>query len=302
VGSSEPQLGPRRFELWRCGDCGTAVTAGEPVDLHDSGAFRPGAPRLHGLAAPLLRTFDAQRLALLGQVVRVGGPGVPGPGVPRARVLDVGAGQGRFVAAARAAGYDALGVEPSQRGIDRAAALGVSLIRAGVDDAAIPAGSLDTVVLWHVLEHLERPGDALERIAEWLTPGGGLLLGVPNLDSWQARLSGDRWYHLDVPRHRTHFTASGASALLARSGFEIVAVHHRLLEHNPFGMWQSVVNRATAHPSYLYNLLKRNAPLRSWDLAITVGALGLAPAAVLAELIAGFARHGGTIAILARRR
>ena len=123
-------------------------------------------------------------------------------------MLDVGAGQGRFVAAARAAGYDATGLEPSRRGLARASSLGVSLIPAGVDDAEIPAGSQDAVVLWHVLEHLERPAAALARIHEWLVPGGGLLLGVPNLDSWQARLSGDRWYHLDVPRHRTHFTVA----------------------------------------------------------------------------------------------
>ena len=125
-----------------------------------------------------------------------------------------------------------------------------------------------------MLEHLERPAAALGRIHDWLAPGGGLLLGVPNLDSWQARLSGDRWYHLDVPRHRTHFTVAGASALLARSGFDVLAVHHHVLEHNPYGMWQSAVSRATRHPSYLYNLLKRNAPLSVRDLAVTGAGAG----------------------------
>ena len=293
VGSSEPRLGPARFELWRCPSCGTAATAGEPVDLHDSGAYQPGTPRLHAIASPLLRRFDAQRLTLLNQLVGSG---------ERARVLDVGAGQGRFVAAARAAGYDATGLEPSRRGIARARSLGVSLIPAGVDEAMIAAGSQDAIVLWHVLEHLERPARALARIHEWLAPGGGLLLGVPNLDSWQARLSGDRWYHLDVPRHRTHFTARGVASLLERSGFELVAIHHHVLEHNPYGMWQSLVSRATRHPSYLYNLLKRNAPVSVRDLAITGAAVGLAPVAALAELVAGIARRGGTIAVLARRR
>ena len=53
--------------------------------------------------------------------------------------------------------------------------------------------------------------------------------------------------------------------------------------------------------SYLYNLLKRNAPPSPRDLAITVAALGVAPVAVLAELLAGLAGRGGTIAVLARR-
>ena len=57
-------------------------------------------------------------------------------------------------------------------------------------------------------------------------------------------------------------------------------------------MWQSAVNRFTERPSYLYNLLKRNAPLASRDLAITALALPLAPVAAAAELAAGLARPG----------
>jgi hypothetical protein len=128
-----------------------------------------------------------------------------------------------------------------------------------------------------------------------------VLVGVPNLASIQARLGGDRWYHLDVPRHRVHFTPRGLELLLRRCGIEIVRTHHVLLEHNPFGMWQSLVSRVTAHPSYLYNVLKRNAPLRSPDLVVTAAALPLAPVAALVELVAGLAGRGGTIAVVARR-
>jgi SAM-dependent methyltransferase len=292
VPASEPSLVGQRFQLRRCGDCGTAVTAGPAPrgNLHDSGAYRPGTPRLHVLARPLLNRFDARRLELLGRLA-----------APGARVLDAGAGQGRFVAAARRAGYDANGLEPSRRGIDRAAARGVTLIPAGIEEAALDPGSVDAVTLWHVLEHLDRPAAALARIAGWLAPAGGLLLGVPNLDSWQARLGGGRWFHLDVPRHRTHFTPVGVTRLLRGTGFAPVAIHHRLLEHNPYGMWQTAANLATERPSYLYNLLKRNAPPAGRDLAITVAALGMAPVAALAELLAGLTGRGGTIAVLARR-
>jgi hypothetical protein len=91
-------------------------------------------------------------------------------------------------------------------------------------------------------------------------------------------------------------------ALLDAAGFEVLRERHVLAEHNPFGMWQSLVNRATRQPSYFYNLLKRNAPAASWDLMVTVLALPLAPLAALAELLAGLARRGGTIAVVARRR
>jgi 2-polyprenyl-3-methyl-5-hydroxy-6-metoxy-1,4-benzoquinol methylase len=291
VPSAEPALGPARYELRRCRWCGTAVTTGDaPAELHETGAYAPGDPRLARAAAPVLRAFDRGRLRQLGALAP-----------PPARLLDAGAGRGRFVAGARAAGYEARGIEPSRRGVSAAVAAGAPVERATIEGARIDPASLDAVTLWHVLEHLEDPGAALARIATWLVPGGALLVGVPNLASLQARLGGERWYHLDVPRHRVHYTPAGLETLLARHGFTPVRTHHLLAEHNPFGMWQSLLSRVTSHPSYLYNLLKRNAPARSPDLAITLLALPLAPAAALLELAAGLARRGGTIAVLARR-
>ena len=291
VPSSEPALGPVRFALARCIACGTAVTLGElPTGLYDSGAYRPGTPRLHRWAAPLLRTYDAQRLRLLAPHI-----------APGARLLDVGAGRGRFVAAAAAAGYRASGLEPSARGVDAARALGADVRPGDVETADVEPGSLDAITMWHVLEHLADPGAALARVAGWLAPGGVLLLGVPNLAGLQARIGAGRWYHLDVPRHRTHFTPAGIEALLAAHGLRVLRTRHVLLEHNPFGMWQSLVSRVTRQPSYLYHLLKRNAPWRSPDLVLTLTATALIPAAGLAELAAGLAGRGGTIAVLATR-
>jgi SAM-dependent methyltransferase len=291
VPASDPAL-PGAYELARCPACGSAVTlAAAPAAAHEQGAYGGGAPRGAGLAAPLLRAFDRRRLTFLTRA------GARPPG----RLLDVGAGRGRFVAQARAAGWDADGIEPSLRGVGGARALGVELQQAGIEAAVVAPGSLDAAALWHVLEHLDDPAAALARIAGWLRPGGLLVVGVPNLGSAQARAGGARWYHLDVPRHRTHFTVAGLHALLRRAGLEPVATHHLLAEHNPFGLWQSVVSRATRTPSWLYHALKRNAPLRSRDALITALALPLAPVAVAAEAGFALARRGGTVAVVARR-
>jgi SAM-dependent methyltransferase len=291
VPGSDPAL-PGEYELARCQRCGSAATlAPAPAAAHEQGAYGGGAPRGAALAAPLLRAFDRRRLTFLA---RAGGR-------PPGRLLDVGAGRGRFVAQARAAGWQADGIEPSLRGVTGARALGVELQQAGIDEAAVQPGSLDAATLWHVLEHLDDPAPALERIAGWLRPGGLLVIGVPNLASVQARAGGARWFHLDVPRHRTHFTVDGLHALLRHHGLEPVSTHHLLAEHNPFGLWQSVVSRATRTPSWLYHALKRNAPLRSRDALVTAAGLALAPVAVIAELVFALARRGGTVAVVARR-
>ncbi|HEX3872594.1 MAG TPA: class I SAM-dependent methyltransferase [Solirubrobacteraceae bacterium] len=289
VAPAEP-AGGGPVGLLRCDRCATAVTdAPVPPEAHDTGAYATHRPRLSRTASPLLDRFDRRRLRLLGR---------PGP-----RLLDVGAGRGRFVAAARAAGFDAGGIEPSARGVRAGLEqYGVALLPAEIATAAVAPGSLDAVTLWHVLEHLDDPAAALAEIARWLRPAGVILIGVPNLASWQARIGGPRWYHLDVPRHRTHFTPRGLDLLLAGAGFDPLRATHILAEHNPFGMWQTIVNRLTRRPSYLYNLLKRNAPLVDRDLPITLAAIPLIPLAAALELAAGLAGHGGTIAVLARRR
>jgi SAM-dependent methyltransferase len=282
--SAEPAVGPARLELARCERCRTAVTLGDPVpSAHSAGAYGPTRPRGASLAAPLLALFDRQRLSLLPP--------------PPARLVDAGAGRGRFVAAARRAGYQATGIEPSLRGVDPA----LGLVPATIAEAAIPTASADIVTLWHVLEHLEDPEAALGELRRWLIPGGTLLLGVPNLGSLQARLSGSRWFHLDLPRHRTHFTLAGLTHLLRVCGFELLETRHLLAEHNPYGMWQSLVSLATARPAYLYNLLKHNAPLLSPDLILTLAALPALPSAALLEALAGLAGAGGTVAVIARR-
>jgi SAM-dependent methyltransferase len=178
------------------------------------------------------------------------------------------------------------------------AAYGVSLVAVALAETS---GEYDAVTLWHVLEHLEDADTALAHVRSLLLPGGVLVVGVPNLGSVQARLGRERWFHLDLPRHRTHFTPAGLRLALERHGFAVVREEHRLLEHNPFGLWQTLANRFTRTPSWFFNALKRNAPLVHPDALITLALLPLAPLCLLAERAFGRARRGGTIAIVAHR-
>ncbi|HZK81152.1 MAG TPA: class I SAM-dependent methyltransferase [Humisphaera sp.] len=46
-----------------------------------------------------------------------------------------------------------------------------------------PMAQFDTIVMEHILEHVENPVDLLWRAKTWLAPGGRMLLGVPNAHS-----------------------------------------------------------------------------------------------------------------------
>jgi SAM-dependent methyltransferase len=184
-------------ELVRCPACGTAATAGAAPGraAYATGVYSAAPPRLGRLLDFVLRL--ATRLPL--RALRRAGI------EPAAAVLDAGAGRGRLVAALREGGYHAEGIDPWPRG--------QGIAQASV--AAHEAEGLDAVVLWHVLEHVVDPLAALERVRGWLRPGGVVLVGTPNLDSFQARIAGPAWFHLDLPRHRTHFTPEGGSVTVS---------------------------------------------------------------------------------------
>jgi SAM-dependent methyltransferase len=177
--------------------------------------------------------------------------------------------------------------------------------RAGVEELDLEPASLDAVVVWHVLEHLHDPAAAMGRVAGWLRPGGRAIVACPNLASLQARIGGDRWFHQDVPRHRTHFTAAGLVRLLERSGFRLERVSHVIVEQNPLGMWQTLLNRITARPNVAFRALKRDLdrePGLGRDLAITaVAGPLLAPLAIALELAAGLGGRGGSVVAVAQR-
>ena len=290
VPAGEP-ADPRRFELLRCANCASAVTAGEPPgpEAYEQGVYRPGKPRAAALLRGLQRAAANQPVGLLERA------GLS----PGARVLDAGAGGGRLVAELARRGHRAYGIEPSARSRERALATGLD-VRADTLQQHEARG-LDAVVMWHVLEHLDDPRAAVERVRDWLRPGGLLLVGVPNPASAQARIAGPGWLHFDSPRHRVHLTPRGLEAVVRAAGLEPAATHHMIWEHNPAGMWMALLTRMGMAPGLPFHLLKRNARARPRDAALLVVGVPLAPVAVAAEAIAAAAKRGGTVAIVARR-
>jgi SAM-dependent methyltransferase len=289
--ASDPQLAAREsYALERCGECGSAITVGSPEPaLYEGGTYAPARGGIGALISPLRRLADRDRMRFLRRLPRGG------------RVLEVGAGDGAFVARLAAAGYDARGIEPSPSAGAMASRAGARVRRATAEDAEVEPASEDAVVLWHALEHFDDPEATLRRIHAWVRPGGTVVVAVPDLASVQARLGGDRWFHQDVPRHRTHFTATGLQRLLERTGYRLIGVRHLLVEQNPLGMWQTLLNRLTVERDFAFRLLKRDLPdaplgVRALDLVISaVAGVVLVPVAIGAEVVAGLAGRGGTM-------
>jgi SAM-dependent methyltransferase len=138
-------------------------------------------------------------------------------------LLDVGCGTGWYLRLFEGqAGWKAFGLE-AEGGTARAAQEAGLRVRQGtLAEAAYPENFFDVVHLWHVLEHLDDPREALGRIRGWMKPGGELILGVPNPDSASARIFGTYWHPLDAPRHLTLFTRRTLEGLLREEGYRVL--------------------------------------------------------------------------------
>ena len=137
---------------------------------------------------------------------------------PAGRLLDVGSGRGDLGVVACAPGWRRDRARAVGRGGRSGQARGVESSAGTLDDARPARAGFDAAVFQHSLEHVGEPHDALCAARELLVPGGLALVIVPNFGSWQARRFGSAWFHLDLPRHRSHFTRDGLRALVGRAG------------------------------------------------------------------------------------
>jgi SAM-dependent methyltransferase len=135
------------------------------------------------------------------------------------RLLDVGFGAGLILDAGRRAGWIVSGTEMSASAVAAAAARGLDVVHARLEEARFPAGAFDVVTVAEVLEHLVDPLSLLVEVRRVLRPGGLLWATTPHASGLSARLLGTRWSVVSPQEHVQLFTAAGMRTLLRRAGF-----------------------------------------------------------------------------------
>jgi SAM-dependent methyltransferase len=96
------------------------------------------------------------------------------------RLLEIGSSWGYFLYQAKAAGFDAIGVEPNRvRREYGVRGLG-SDIRSSIDD--VSEGGFDVIYTAHTLEHVSEPNEFFSGCYDRLRPGGLLAIEVPHFD------------------------------------------------------------------------------------------------------------------------
>jgi SAM-dependent methyltransferase len=109
------------------------------------------------------------------------------------RILDVGCGSGDTAALIKRLN-PAVWIEGVTFNPAEAVAAGNVLDRVHTFDIERPpyqdslSGHFDCLLLSHVVEHLRDPSGAILRFLDYLSPGGTMVVAVPNLLEWRTRL------------------------------------------------------------------------------------------------------------------
>jgi SAM-dependent methyltransferase len=285
------------FRLRRCEQCGTAITDPKPSSEKLEASYSQSYYGLENvkfvsLVEGVVAWITQLRARWIHQKLKA-----------HSRILEIGCGRGLLLGALARLGHECHGTERSSLAAKRAQRIvGVKVYTAPLDHCNLEKESFDLVVLWHVLEHLERPGQTLAQVFEFLRAGGMLLLEVPNLSSFQSRLAGKHWLHLDIERHLFHFTPDGLTRLVEAAGFSVTEQRTFSWEQCPFGVLQSLLNSLGLGSDRIYKLLKREIVL-PFPLKLLQYALA-ATFAFPATVFAGFESllgRGGVIQVTARK-
>jgi len=126
------------------------------------------------------------------------------------KVLDVGCGEGEFLARMKILGMDVYGVEPN---LDPAEvisprAISLNIKKCFLEQAKFNDNFFDVIRLSHVFEHLPDPFSTLIEARRILKPGGILIISLPTTDSALFKLFKKYWMPLDTPRHLFLFSSS----------------------------------------------------------------------------------------------
>ncbi len=265
------------FEIYECSRCGTGTTRPYVADAGLAALYQGPYPN-HSADVEVDEPRGLIQRAQRAQLVAIT-HSFPLKRLrpPRGRLLDVGCGNAAITRLLQQAGWDVVGIEPDPA-VCEVARPKIGDVRVGdIKTAPLDGEQFNAIMFNHTLEHVAHPSQDLARAWELLAPGGTLMIAVPHFGCWERRAFGDKWLMLELPRHRTHFTARGLTELARSAGFEVDVVksttsmgilpasvvialtgHSRFFE-SPVGfMALRVVSLLLRLPTALFNTVRRD--------------------------------------------
>lgn len=136
-------------------------------------------------------------------------------------ILDVGCGNPSFLSLIeQKMGWSCTGIDFSDAGWCGNNFDNLTLINTSIEDFQ-STELYDVITLWHYLEHDYNPSMTIEKLHEFLKPGGKLIIEVPNYQSLTAKIQGSHWQGWHSPRHLSLFSKRSFSVLFDNKKWKI---------------------------------------------------------------------------------
>lgn len=248
------------FSYLQCPECGLVWVNPQLTDSAVSQIYADGFKEKLGSSPQSISQFTYRRpLAILSRYNRTG------------RLLDIGCFTGKFLVAARQAGWPQVeGTEISKQAIDFAAEYyGLTIHHGDLISLDLPEKTYDAITLFDVIEHVSDPVLTLDRVHRLLRPGGVIYLETPHFNSIPRLLFKEDW-SVFFPWHRTYFTVHNMRLALENAGFVVKqAVAVGILPFSRFSAWQAYIS---PQENIQQNRSKRIARLRPFLRPLWIGA------------------------------
>lgn len=190
------------------------------------------------------------------------------------KLLDVGCGNGQFLATMRELGWEVVGVEPDGQAVKMAQKrFGLNVYEGALEKISFPDNTFDAVTMSHVVEHLSDPIGILRECQRVLKKGGRLVVTVPNIESLGHRLYREAWLHLDPPRHLFLFSPSTLRGCVEQAGLKVLELRTTARSANWMWATSRLIRRNGTLPGG--SLQRQSLRLRFMGLAFLAAEYGL---------------------------
>lgn len=144
-------------------------------------------------------------------------------------VGDIGSGEGTFLSVLkeRYPNVQVLGIEPGDDGVTYANASGIPTIQRTLESLSQDdVQQLEVATMFHVIEHLENPLEALRSLYRILPTNAWLVIETPNVRSYTYQKS-NYTHPLIYPEHLYYFSPETLAETLKQAGFTVRSMRKR---------------------------------------------------------------------------
>lgn len=134
------------------------------------------------------------------------------------RILDVGCGDGHFLAVAAKRGWSVYGTEFTDEAVAAGKRNGAEVFKGRIQEFNL-ADNFDVITSFEVLEHIYDLREHTACIYSLLRKGGLFYFTTPNINALSRRILGGKWTIIEYPEHLSYYTTKTINRLLGMAGF-----------------------------------------------------------------------------------